>query len=174
MEIKDAFKELARFAEARARGAAVRMSNGVTYDGSPDKTGHGMDANRIMHNPISEIIEPTTKRPWNADDTKRHVGFAYKTGSGRIALIGLWLGGHAADLSDGSYWESWEGTKYAAPIPGTDPAAWDWKPCEVEVPAEPKFDVAAEIKRLRDRIHDIGQMGTIAALDRILKAMEGN
>lgn len=130
MELKDAFKELARFAEARARGAAVVMGNGRRLDGTDGFTGLGVDANTFMSHTIKEIIEPKVLRDWTAEDARKHVGFAWRLGPkdstpGLIPADGFHSG------------IRWDGREYAAPIPGTDPAKWDWKPCKVEVPAEP-------------------------------------
>lgn len=175
MEIKDAFKELARFAEARARGAeVVLVSPGVVphHYKSPGIEGLSVDALAFMRSwTIQEIIEPTVTRPWNAEDARRHVGFAYRTKPGVVTLIGVTTDGQIA--TNPGYWAQWPG-EYATPIPGTDPAKWDWKPCNVEVPAEPKFDVLAELRGLRRDIPFVGRVVAVTLLDRIIKQLEGN
>ena len=146
MEIKDAFKELARFAEARARGAAVVLGNGRRLDGTDGFTGLGVDANTFMSHTIKEIIEPKVLRDWTAEDARKHVGFAWRLGP-KDSTPGL----IPADSFHSGI--RWDGREYAAPIPGTDPSKWDWKPCKVEVPAsEPvksSFDVLAAVRDLR-------------------------
>lgn len=69
-------------------------------------------------------------RPWNAEDARRHVGFAYRT-SARIGIIGILPSGELSCGTDSSYWDDWEGDEYATPIPGTDPSTWNWQKCEV-------------------------------------------
>lgn len=146
MELKDAFKELARFAEARARGAAVVLGNGRRLDGrrldgTDGFTGSGVDANTFMSHAIKEIIEPKVLRDWTAEDARKHVGFAWRLGPkdstpGLIPADGFHSG------------IRWDGREYAAPIPGTDPAKWDWKPCKVEVVASEPESEAAYMLRL--------------------------
>ena len=74
-------------------------------------------------------VKPTP-RPWNAEDARRHVGFAYRT-SARIGIIGILPSGELSCGTDSSYWDDWEGDEYATPIPGTDPSTWNWQKCEV-------------------------------------------
>lgn len=74
-------------------------------------------------------VKPTP-RPWNAEDARRHVGFAYRT-SARIGIIGVLPSGELSSGREDCYWQQWEGDEYATPIPGTDPSTWNWQKCEV-------------------------------------------
>lgn len=170
MEIKDAFKELARFAEARARGAAVVLGNGRRLDGTGGFTGLGVGANTFMSHTIKEIIEPKVLRDWTAEDARKHVGFAWRLGP-KDSTPGL----IPADSFHSGI--RWDGREYAAPIPGTDPAKWDWKPCKVEVLAEkakPAFDAISSLRQLV-----VGKTGCcgntrslLAGINAIIKNME--
>lgn len=70
-------------------------------------------------------VKPT-HRPWNAEDARRHVGFAYRfpANSGACHIIMPW---HC----DGKQTWTVDGGEYATPIPGTDPSTWNWQKCEV-------------------------------------------
>ena len=74
-------------------------------------------------------VKPTP-RPWNAEDARRHVGFAYRT-SARIGIIGVLPSGELSSGREDCYWQHWEGCEYAEPKWGTDPSAWNWQKCEV-------------------------------------------
>lgn len=80
---------------------------------------------------MSEYRVKPTARPWNAEDAKRHVGFAYRTSGGRIGIIGVLPDGSPASGMQQDYWRHWSQDFYARPLPGTDPATWDWQKCEV-------------------------------------------
>lgn len=154
MDAKQAFKELERFAAARARGATVVLelpsnANHLTYR-DPETSCLGMDARTFQAGwTIKEIIEPTVTRPWNAEDAKKHVGFSIRHTGVKDDVYTLNQATHCKPLCDFSF------SEYATPIPGTDPAKWDWKPCTVEVPAsEPvkAFDALAAVKALRSDV----------------------
>ncbi len=148
MNEQQAWKELAKVAEARARGATVTLRNEkspeiLTISAPGDHI--GLDARSFISFGwrINDIAEPTVLRDWTAEDAKKHVGFAYRTAA-RIGIIGVLPDGNLATDDHVSYWRNWGPDQYATPIPGTDPAKWDWKPCKVEVPAEgPKADSVA-------------------------------
>ena len=143
MELKDAFKELARFAEARARGAVIEMSYpepGKTLVVGVDE-GTGIDARHFLkgyriERIIDESIESPVFRNWGCADAKKHIGFAFRyRNSAEVSCI------TRHHLGNSEHFDSCE---YATPIPGTDPAKWDWKPCKVEVPVEaPKANSVA-------------------------------
>ena len=84
----------------------------------------------LGHTLIHEYRVKPTPRPWNAEDARRHVGFAYRT-SARIGIIGVLPSGELSSGREDCYWQHWEGDEYATPIPGTDPSAWNWQKCEV-------------------------------------------
>ncbi len=136
---KAAYEKLATFASAMARGATIVMTKTT---GSTEKTcsigksGDSVDATYFDEfADIEEIIEPTILRDWTAEDAKKHLGYGIrhiKAKEGMFCIGSLHCTGQ-------SYFEK---SEYATPVPGTDPAKWDWKPCKVEVPASepPKAD----------------------------------
>lgn len=65
-------------------------------------------------------------RPWNAEDARRHVGFAFRF-AGQSPAVHIIMPSHCDGKPE---WHS-IGCEYARPIPGTDPATWDWQKCEV-------------------------------------------
>jgi hypothetical protein len=136
---QEAFKELERFAAARARGATVKLSNMMVMGPASGVAGLVIDGQFFRnHGYIVKIIEPTVLRDWTAEDAKKHVGFVARKG-GMFVIVP----GHAHSQF------VWAGHEYATPVPGTDPAKWDWKPCKVEVPAEkPLIDWKTNAPRL--------------------------
>lgn len=133
------WRELELFAQAMQRGASVHLGDGNTVVPSGDPTGSHVSASVLRQHPIVKIIESTVLRDWTAEDARKHVGFVARKG-GMFVIVP----GHAHSQF------VWADHEYAAPIPGTDPAKWDWKPCKVEVPAEaPKPCALDKIKALR-------------------------
>lgn len=65
-------------------------------------------------------VKPT-QRPWNEEDAKRHIGFAWRDPGDAYACL----------ILPGYTETPWCCREFAFPIPGTDPATWDWKKCEV-------------------------------------------
>lgn len=67
-------------------------------------------------------VKPTA-RPWNAEDAKRHLGYAFLSPHAEAVMI----------ISPRHINPAlrWHGYKFATPIPGTDPSTWEWKKCEV-------------------------------------------
>lgn len=160
MELKDAYKDLARFAAAQTRGATVVFCNGESRP-SPNNTGKFMDAESIrQYGGIKEIIEPTILRDWTAEDAKKHLGYGIRHIEAKEGMFCI----GSLHCTGQSYFEK---SEYATPVPGTDPAKWDWKPCKVEVPASepPKFNVLTELKVLRHAF-------SFEFLDRIITALE--
>jgi hypothetical protein len=133
MTDKQAWADLERFAAAMGRGATVVFGNG---DRRPKATftGRGMSADLIANmGGIREIIEPKKRRTWNAEDAKRHVGFAFRGGPGKVYPKMIGHDGNFGAWEDDFYARlNWVGFEYAAPVWGTDPATWNWQPCEVE------------------------------------------
>ena len=87
-------------------------------------------------------------RDWTAEDARKHVGFVARKG-GMFVIVP----GHAHSQF------VWADHEYAAPIPGADPATWDWKPCKVEVPAQAVKPPYADAKRVLSGV--ITALGTI-------------
>ena len=147
------WRELELFAQAMQRGASVHLGDGNTVVPSGDPTGIHVSASVLRQYPILKIIEPTVLRDWTAEDAKKHVGFVARKG-GMFVIVP----GHAHSQF------VWAGHEYAAPIPGTDPAKWDWKPCKVEVQAEtpktdPKTVAAIRLANLWVRISGFRSLG---------------
>lgn len=139
---KKVWSELETFARAMQRGARVLLSDGNMVTPGTDPTGVHVSASVLRQYPIKEIIEPAVLRDWTAEDAKKHVGFAWRTGPGDSTPGLIPADGY-------NYCIRWGGREYATPIPGTDPAKWDWKPCKVEVPAEkPIIDWKIDAPRL--------------------------
>lgn len=172
------WRELELFAQAMQRGACVQLGDGNTVSPSGDPTGIHVSASVLRQYPIVKVIEPTVLRDWTAEDAKKHVGFAFRSEiSGGITLIGLDMSGSVVSVNNSGYWRDWTNCKYAAPIPGTDPAKWDWKPCKVEVPVEkpePKFDARGALETLvRGKIGCCrGTRYLLDEIKRIIKSME--
>ena len=161
MDAKQAFKELERFAAARARGATVICD-------SPN------GGNRTMHSDdnlsmitardfsqgwtIKEIIEPTVTRDWTAEDALNHLGWGIRHVGDRENVFVIRDPFHTG--GGNNFCRS----EYAAPVPGTDPTKWDWKPCKVEVQAEtpktdPKTVAAIRLANLWVRIRGFRSLG---------------
>lgn len=109
---------------------------------------------------IKEIIEPKVPRDWTEEDAKKHVGYAWRSHLSDN-YPGLIVHANASALR-------WSECEYAAPIPGTDPAKWGWKPCKVEVPAPeaPTFNVLLALSNLEDEMRRRkarGEIGTLAS-----------
>ena len=150
-----------RFASAMVRRAKVRMVDGTVIAREGGTTnGHALMMPYFRGCGIFEIIEPTVLRDWTFNDAMNHLGFSIRRTGAKEDVYTINRATHCKPFCDFTF------SEYAAPIPGTDPAKWDWKPCKVEVPVEaPKFDVLTELRVLRHAF-------SIEFLDRIIKRVE--
>ena len=143
------WRELELFAQAMQRGASVHLGDGNTVSPSGDPTGIHVSASVLRQYPILKIIEPTVLRDWTFNDAMNHLGFSIRRTGAKEDVYTINRATHCKPFCDFTF------SEYATPIPGTDPAKWDWKPCKVEVPAsaeKPKLDVAATLRKLSDDI----------------------
>ena len=142
MDDKASYEKLAKFASAMARGATVKMNRKCRSTGDTCRIGldgASVDANYFGGDlDMIQIIEPTVLRDWTAEDAKKHLGWGIRHVCDRETVFVIRDPFHTGGGNDFCR------SEYAAPIPGADPATWDWKPCKVEVPVEaPKADSVA-------------------------------
>lgn len=177
-----AFAELAKFAAARSRGATVLVNapNGQPVKYPSDDYGCGRQFNAMAVTDgwrIKEIIEPTVLRDWTFNDAMKHLGFSIRRTGAKEDVYTINRATHCKPFCDFTF------SEYATPIPGTDPAKWDWRPCKVEVPAEKAKAKADPVERLRELVNHMtereqlgkinaGASGVLAELRSILTLLE--
>lgn len=133
MDEVEAFSLLARFAQAKAEGRAVKIDRISKPDPSDlVSAGSLMSGKYVVHIDDGEPVPV----PWDEEEARKHVGKAWRTkgnSTAQVFIIGQYTGGNAwKGTSDWA--RDWSGFEYAEPQWGTDSCNWDWKPC-VKAPA---------------------------------------